>query len=285
MKLATCRLLNVLCCHPPLRWLVPSPATWNRMDPLPHLQRRVNQGTRFLRDFVGDHDPKGLRVLDAGCGMGDRTVVARLAGAEQVVGVDTDPEKLRWARLLAAQNDCPVDFLLGSVVSLPCPNESFDLVLLLEVIEHLDEPLMALTELCRVLRPGGRILLTFPPYNSPWGAHLVEHVQLPWAHLLCPEPELLALWKGIHRQKVARGEVRTGARRERCIMDADSIINLWGLNRMTIRRLLEMLPRAALELASIRFHTPGGLGAMLTRSRSLREYVTTRVNAVAVKPC
>jgi len=245
----------------------------------------VDQGATFLDDFDGNHVIKGHRLLDAGCGMGDRTVAARLAGAQLAAGIDTDPEKLHWARLLAVQNRCPADFLLGSVTRLPCPDESFDLILLLDVIEHLEEPLTALTEVYRVLRPGGRVLMTFPPYNSPWGAHLTEHVMLPWAHLLCPESELLALWKEIHRQEVARGGVRTGARRQRCIIAAESITDLWSLNRMTIHRFLELLSQASLEPVLIRFHTPGGLGALLTRSRLFREYVTTRINAVAAKPC
>ncbi len=285
MKLPGCRFLNALCFRPPLRWLLPAPAAWNRMEPLRHLQQRVEQGTTFLDGFGWNHAPKDHLLLDAGCGMGDRTVAASLAGAKRSIGIDTDPEKLHWARLLAVQNRCPADFLLGSVVSLPCPDASFDLVLLLDVIEHLEEPLAALTEVHRVLRPGGRVLMTFPPYNSPWGAHLTEHVVLPWAHLLCPEAELLALWREIHRREVARGRVCTGAQRQRCIMAAASITDLWSLNRMTIHRFLELLSQASLKPAFIRFHTPGGLAAPLTRSRLLREYVTTRVNAVAVKRC
>jgi len=285
MRLPLCRLLNALCCHAPLRWLLPAPASWNRLDPLSFLQSRLDQGTAFLRDLTSPEDLRGRRVLDAGCGMGDRTVATVLGGAERAVGMDTDPEKLHWARLLAQRNDARAGFLLGSIESIPCRKESFDLVLLLDVIEHLDRPLEALAEVHRVLRPGGRVLITFPPYNSPWGAHLTEHVRIPWAHLLCPEDQLLQLWRDIHNGKEARGEVRTGARRARCIMDADSITELWGLNRMTIQRFVSLLPKVSLELASIRFHTPAALAAPLTRSSSLREYIVTRVSALAVKAC
>ncbi len=285
MRLAGCRLLNALCFRPPLRWLLPAPRAWNRLDPLPFLQRRLEEGTAFLDGLLGPDDLMGRRILDAGCGMGDRTVASILGGAGSAVGIDTDPEKLRWATALAERNGCRPEFLLGSVASLPCRGESFDLVLLLDVIEHLEDPLTALAEVHRVLRPGGRVLIAFPPYNSPWGAHLTEHVRLPWAHLLCPEPQLLELWREIHRKKAARGEVRTGARRARCIMAAETITDLWSLNRMTIQRFLELLPRASLELASIRLHTPGNLAAPLTRLRAVREYVVTRVSAVAVKSC
>ncbi|HHQ49518.1 MAG TPA: class I SAM-dependent methyltransferase [Acidobacteria bacterium] len=285
MRAALCRALNALFCHAPLRWLLPAPASWDRLDPLAFLERRLEQGTAFLGELGSPEDLAGACVLDAGCGMGDRTVATVLDGAARAIGIDTDPEKLRWARRLARHRDVPAEFLLGSIGSLPCRADAFDLVLLLDVIEHLDDPLGALTEVRRVLRPGGRILITFPPYNSPWGAHLTEHIRLPWAHLLCPEAILVDLWRNIHLRKVARGEVRTGARRARCIMEAESITDLWSLNRMTIQRFLALLSKASLEVASIRLHTPAALAAPFTHFPAIREYVVTRVSATVVSPC
>jgi hypothetical protein len=68
-------------------------------------------------------------------------------------------------------------------------------------------------------------------------------------------------------------------------MAAKSITDLWSLNGMTIRRFVSLVSEAPLELASIRFHTPAGAGAPLTRFPRLREYVVTRVSATLVKPC
>jgi SAM-dependent methyltransferase len=281
-----CRLANTVCCTPPISWFLPAPKLWNRREPLRYLHRRLRQGVRFLEGLFSADDLASLRVLDVGCGMGDKAVAVALAGSPAAVGVDTDPEKIIWGRTLELScGTGRASFVLGSGARLPFPDCSFDLVLLLDVIEHLDQPLVVLGEVRRVLAPGGKALVTFPPYLGPWGAHLWKHVRIPWAHLICPETQLLNLWREIHREEVARGRIRTSASRARCIMEADSIPELWSLNKMTIARFLELLPAASLEPTLVRLHTPGGLAAPLTRLRTIREYLVTRLSAVVERPC
>lgn len=66
--------------------------------------------------------------------------------------------------------------------------ERFDVVLLRDVIEHLDDPRIALKNIARIMKPGGVILITFPPYTSPYGGHqqLLDTTlgNLPFVHLL-----------------------------------------------------------------------------------------------------
>lgn len=281
-----CRLANAVCCAAPISWLLPAPKLWDRRDPLRYLRSRLSQGTAFLEGLFSEADLTTWRVLDVGCGMGDRAVAMALSGAPAAIGLDTDPEKIIWGRALGRSCGAGgASFVLGSATELPFPDASFELVLLLDVVEHLDHPLAVLKDVRRVLVPGGRALVTFPPYLGPWGAHLWKHVRIPWAHLICPETTLLHLWREIHWQEVARGRVRTSAARARCIMDAGTIPGLWSLNEMTISRFLELLPAASLEAARIRLHTPGGLAAPLTRLHSIREYVVTRLSAVVERPC
>lgn len=281
-----CRLVNSVCCAPPVSWLLPTPTFPDRQDPLRCLHDRLRAGTRFLEGCITEGDLADRRVLDVGCGMGDRAVAVALAGASMAVGVDPDPEKLCWGRALERSCDTGrARFVLGSGSELPFPDRSFDLVLLLDVLEHLEEPLATLREIGRVLVPEGRALVTFPPYLGPWGAHLWKHVRIPWAHLICPERRLLDLWREIHHREVARGRFQTSAARARCIMEATTIPELWSLNGMTINEFLELLPAASLGLARLHLHTPGGLGAPLTRLGSVREYVVTRLTAVVERPC
>ena len=285
MRASLCRLLDAMASVPPFSWILPTPACLDWKDLLDHLLRRVDEGPTFLEDLLSPAEIEGLRVVDVGCGMGDRTVVAARCGASLAVGIDSDPEKLRWARrLLRHTGTVGTRFVQGSADALPLRDGSFDLVLLLDVVEHLEDPLRALEELARILRPGGRVLVTFPPYRSPWGAHLVEHVRLPWAHLLCPEDDLLALWRSRHRMAVARGRVTTSRSRAHSIEAARTLSELWSLNRMTIGRFLELVQAASLELAGLRLHSPLGLAAPLARARRLREYLFTRLAALLRKP-
>ena len=84
----------------------------------------------------------GLRVLDVGCG--DKPYLPYFATAAEYVGVDIDE---------GSRAD-----LIGPVERLPVDDASFDLVLCVQVLEHVDDPAAAVRELNRVVRPGGRVL-------------------------------------------------------------------------------------------------------------------------------
>ena len=149
---------------------------WRRLPPavaLPDFELRL----RFLMSEVRAED----RALDVGCGSGEFT--ARLARVvASVVGVDVAEEALSRARAR-----CPgLDFRLVPVDGpLPLEDNSFDLAWASEVIEHVADTARWLSEVRRVLAPGGRLLVTTPShgrlrlalggiarYSDPLGDHL-----------------------------------------------------------------------------------------------------------------
>lgn len=279
-----CRTLNTLFTRFPLSRLAPTPRVEDRSDMPAYLRRILAEGTAFLGEFSPWHDVAGLRVLDVGCGLGARTVALASSGAAEVVGIDTDAEKLRWARTLAsAEGVDNVGFVLQSACRLAVAGGRFDIAILTDVVEHLDDPAAALAECARVLRPGGRVLVAFPPYLSPWGAHLFGHIRIPWAHLLFTDHELVATWRFHHQQQIATGEAHCTPHRARCIMAATAVDELWDLNRMTIRSFLQLVRETPLSVATLRLKTPRGMGSWFTRSKWLREYVVTRLVAVLEK--
>ena len=101
----------------------------------------------------------GRRVLDAGCGAGYGAELLNQAGAASVVGIDTSTAALALARLAVTDG---VTCELGDVTALSHPDDSFDLVVCFEVIEHVADPERVLDELSRVLRPDGLLLLSSP---------------------------------------------------------------------------------------------------------------------------
>jgi SAM-dependent methyltransferase len=113
--------------------------------------------------------PPRARVLDAGCGSGRNMV--DLAHWGTVTGVE-----LSEAAAEAARGRHVGEVVEGSVLEMPFAPASFDLVVCLDVIEHLQDDRAALRELRRVLAPGGALLVTVPAYQWLWSGHdVVNH--------------------------------------------------------------------------------------------------------------
>jgi SAM-dependent methyltransferase len=114
------------------------------------------------RDFVGAGVGAKADVLDIGCGFGWFEHFALSNGVGSIVGVEPTEEDLVTAR--AWITDDRASFEVAGAAALPFPDESFDVVVMWEVLEHLparSEP-AAFAELVRVLRPGGRLFLSTP---------------------------------------------------------------------------------------------------------------------------
>ena len=111
---------------------------------------------RAVFSLVGD--PSGLRVLDVGCGDGTYAIRAARAGAE-VVGLDRSRPMLEAARPRAASSGVVVIWCQGQAQALPLRDATFDLVLAVTALCLIAEPLAALKEISRVLRPRGVVII------------------------------------------------------------------------------------------------------------------------------
>jgi len=109
----------------------------------------------------------GSRLLDVGCATGEYT--NRMAtGFDLVDAIDIEPERLE---LFAARHPSNVTVAAMSVNQLEFEDETFDVVTMVEVLEHLADPRLALSEIQRVLKIGGRLLLTTPSRVWPFEQH------------------------------------------------------------------------------------------------------------------
>jgi len=106
----------------------------------------------------------GARILDAGCGSGRNMV--ELARFGSVTGIELSQTSVEIARSRGAG-----EVLAGSVLEMPFADDSFDLAVSLDVIEHLEDDLGALRELRRTVAPGGALLVTVPAYQWLWSGH------------------------------------------------------------------------------------------------------------------
>ena len=97
--------------------------------------------------------PHGQRWLDVGCGSGAFTaLLAKRAAPAELHGIDRSPAMLAYARERLPHS---VQLHEGDAAALPFPDASFDAAVMPLVIVFLDEPLRAVAEMCRVVRPGG----------------------------------------------------------------------------------------------------------------------------------
>ncbi len=103
--------------------------------------------------------PPGATVLEVGCSQANASLLAAERGL-RAVGLDRDVRALAYARRKHEQGDLAV--VCGQAEALPLADGSCDAVLATEILEHLPDPAAALWEMRRVLKPGGRLVVTTP---------------------------------------------------------------------------------------------------------------------------
>jgi 2-polyprenyl-6-hydroxyphenyl methylase/3-demethylubiquinone-9 3-methyltransferase len=166
----------------------------------------------FDRDLAADRPFAGLRLLDIGCGGGLLSEPMARLGAE-VVGADAAERNIPVARLHAEQSGLVIDYRHTTAEALAEAGEVFDVVLNMEVVEHVADPAAYLAACQRLLKPGGLMVLSTINRNAKSFALAIvgaEYVMrwLPkgthdWQKFLTPD-ELYGLLRGAGLEPVDR---------------------------------------------------------------------------------
>jgi ribosomal protein L11 methyltransferase len=145
-------------------WVVPS---WHDAPDADGLVLELDPGlafgtgshptTRLCMEWLEEHPPRGLSVLDYGCGSGILAMVAKKLGAERVIGVDIDPQAIESARYNSERNRCEVDYYLPEAFGDAPHPQTFGVV----VANILSNPLKLMAPMLssRVV-PGGSLVLS-----------------------------------------------------------------------------------------------------------------------------
>jgi SAM-dependent methyltransferase len=110
---------------------------------------------RFACQYVAGRD-----VVDIACGEGYGTAALQRAGARTTIGIDVAEEAVSHAK-----KKYGIDARCGSAEAIPLPDNSVDLVVSFETIEHVPEPLSFLNECARILRLDGMLIMSTPNVN------------------------------------------------------------------------------------------------------------------------
>ena len=180
-------------------------------------------------------------ILDLGSGYGGRTVRFTELGARRVIGVEVHDEMVQAGTRFALERGSAATFRAGTGEAIPLPADAVDLVLMNDVMEHVVDPVAVLAEAARVLRPGGALIVVFPPYyDVTAGSHLHGYAtRVPALNLLFPTRAL-------------RRAVRTDLASKQVAFDeyfrdvpSDKLFNLNGLTVRGFRRAVSCSPLEA----------------------------------------
>lgn len=149
---------------------------------VPRLSSRDGQSRLFaeIENTIGaGYFSVRRSIMEAGCGTGS-FVVPALERGHDAWGIDNDPVRLDVAFARIDEYGLPADWKtrmpLGDATNTPFPPDSFDVVLGHQFIEHVPDPAGAISEMLRVVKPGGFVVLYAPDYRAPFEAHY----EIPW---------------------------------------------------------------------------------------------------------
>lgn len=216
-------------------------------------------GSDFLKDIIGK------RVVDFGCGSGYQAVSMAIKGASFVVGVDIREELFIEGIKLAREHGVneKVQFIAKMEDNF-C--DYFDIILSQNSFEHYEEPLTIMVFWKKILKPKGKIYITFgPPWYAPYGSHSHFFTKLPWVNLLFNESTVMKVRSHFRSDGAKRYEEVEG-----------------GLNKMTVRKFQEIIKKSGLTIEYINYHAVKRIKC-LTRIPIIRELFINHIDCILVK--
>src|SRR5262245_57564990 len=128
---------------------------------------------------------RGRTVIDFGCSTGSDAIAMASHGAQRVIGIDIVEVALAVATRAAQRAN-----VADRCTFCTSTNEKADCIICIDAFEHFDDPAGVLDGMAQLLRPHGRIYISFgPTWFHPYGGHSFSI--FPWAHLLFSERSLL----------------------------------------------------------------------------------------------
>ena len=258
-------------------------------------EREYHEAECVCPEFGPLWDIAGKRVLDVGSGLGGKPIYYADLSVRSVTAIDLRTYSARSALALARERQLQnvVWPMVGDAARMPFPDNIFDVIVSINVFEHINDLPTALAECKRVLRPGALIFLHFPPFYSPWGPHTENWIDFPWPHLLFSDKTLIQVARRVEERRKNNADYIPTAQ-----VDWENLDRLPELNRTTIRQFTHMIRALDLTIVESRM-LPFGWRALANRGSLargvlailrllsalplLREVITTKMIFVLTK--
>ena len=216
-----------------------------------YFEWEFKQAERSYSAFQPHIELEDKNVLDVGCGLGGKELFYLQKGACSVTGLDISETNVQIARSCFAERQPGAEQRLRLVVAdaaaMPFADNSFDAAISTYTFEHLADPAGVLGEMQRVIKPGGEVFISFPPYFSPWGAHLTDWIRFPWCQVLFSEKALLDAARAIEQNERIHASLPEFAR-----IDLAGTVELPHVNKLTVAGFERLLETSSLEVVSKR---------------------------------
>ncbi len=220
-------------------------------------------------------------VLDIGCGAGGKTMYYASKGVRKIYGMDVVARYESEANALAAQlgfSDV-FQFVHGDAAHTDFPDNTFDTIIMNDAMEHVADPAGVLAECARILKPGGRLYVNFPPYGHPYGAHLSDCIGMPWVQLFFSDRTLIQAYKTLCK------DVPDGAQRIafRISKNEKGEEYFSYINKMSIKRFRSLRANTPLQVEYYAEAPLRNIVKPLAKLPVLKEYFVKMVVCVFVK--
>ncbi len=214
-----------------------------------YAQWQFEKGHETVKHFMTKYTEQemfcGKDVLDMGCGAAGKSLYYVKCGAKHVTGAEIVSHYEQEANALAEKLGYAdrFTFVCASAYQLPFEDNSFDTIIMNDFMEHVDRPDQALTESLRLIRPGGRIYINFPPYYHPFGFHMSDAINMPWVHVFFSDRALIEAYKEL----VADLPDRDTRLAFRFTEDESGVTRYTYINKMTLKRFKKILKARGIQ--------------------------------------
>jgi len=226
-----------------------------KRDPLALLRQEYPELNDILR---------GKRVVDFGSSLGLQSIALAREYGCTVRGIEINPKHLEKAVELARQESMPqVTFCFRVDEDM---KGQYDVVISQNSMEHYSDPGATLNEMASLVKPGGKILITFgPPWFAPYGSHMHFFCRVPWINLLFSERVVMNVRQRFRDDGAKRYE------------EVES-----GLNKMTVGKFERLIRQCGLHMERVGYTCVRRLN-FLARMPLLRELFINHVTCVLTK--
>ena len=172
---------------------------------------------------------KGKIVMDFGCGEGGKLIKLYELNPFKLIGVDIDSSSLEYAEtLISSRLSSPtnIELIKATSTKIPLSSSSVDIIICLDVLEHISHLNSVVTEWYRILKSSGKIFFKYQPNESPYGHHADRFIVLPWIQYILSKEEMDSLFN------------RTKVYWKKSNNNSDSLAVLPFINKLKVHEIL-----------------------------------------------